>query len=182
MKSTIKGVLFAVAVATLGAGAVGTACAQSTSSAPGAAPAHHMHHGHFRGFGGSSFLGTLLRATRQLSGPYALTTAQQSQIKTILQGARPAHQPGAHPQGLGITVIGDPGNSSYPTAIQNAITAATNRINKDSTLSAEIYNHVLTSGPQGQQGQIETVLASMQAKEQARRAAWAAKHANSGNG
>ena len=34
MKSTIQRVLFAVAVATLGAGAVGTAAAQTSSSAP----------------------------------------------------------------------------------------------------------------------------------------------------
>jgi hypothetical protein len=179
MKSTIQRVLVALAVATLGAGAVGTASAQTSSSAPGTAPPHHGHHGHFRGFGGSPFLGTLLRATKQFSGQYALTTAQQSQIKTILQGARPAHQPGAQPQGLGITVIGDPHNGSYPTAIQNAITAATARINKDSALAAEIYNDVLLPA---QQGQLETVLAAMQAKEQARRAAWAAKHASSGNG
>jgi hypothetical protein len=178
MKSTIQRVVFAVAVATLGAGTVGTACAQ-TSSAPGAAPPHHMHHGHFRGFAGSPFLGTLLRATKQLSGSYVLTGPQQLQIKTLLQGARPAHQPGVQSQGLGITVIGDPGNTSYPTAVQNAITAATNRINKESTLAAEIYNHVLTVA---QQGQLETVLASIQAKEQARRAEWAAKRASNGNG
>jgi hypothetical protein len=179
MKSTIQRVLFAVAVATLGAGTVGTAFAQNNSSAPGAAPTHHMHHGHFRGFGGSPFLGSLLRATKQLSGQYALTGSQQLQIKALLQGARPAHQPGVQSQGLGITVIGNPGNSSYPTAVQNAITAATNRINKESTLAAEIYNHVLTTA---QQGQLQTVLASIQTQEQARRAQWAAKRASSGNG
>jgi hypothetical protein len=178
MKSTIQGVLFAAAVATLGAGAVGTACAQSAPAAPASSAPQQAHHrGHFRHFGGSPFLGTLLRATRQLSGQYVLTSAQQTQIKTLLQGARPARQPGAAPQGLGITVTGDPGNSSYPTAVQDAIAAATNRINKESTLAAEIYSHVLTKP---QQGQLETVLASLQAKEQARRAAWAAKR--SGNG
>jgi hypothetical protein len=179
MKSTIQRVLFAVAVATLGAGTVGTASAQTNSSAPGAAPAHPMHRGHFRGFGGSPFLGTLLRATKQLSGPYVLTSAQQAQIKNLLQAARPAHQPATQAPGLGITVTGDPGNGSYPTAVQNAITAATNRINKESTLAAEIYSHVLTNA---QQGQLEAVLGSMQAKEQARRAAWAAKRASTGNG
>jgi hypothetical protein len=179
MKSTIQRALFAVVVATLGAGTVGTACAQTNSSAPGAAPPHRMHHGHFRGFGGSPFLGSLLRATKQLSGQYALTADQQSRIKTILQAARPAHQPGAQPQGPGITVIGDPGNAGYPTAVQSAIASATTRINKESTLAAEIYSHVLTSA---QQGQLETVLASIQAKEQARRAAWAAKRASTGNG
>jgi len=180
MKSTIQRVLFAVTVATLGAGAVGTACAQSASSAPASSGPQQTHHrGHFRHFGGSPFLGTLLRASKQLSGQYALTTTQQSQIKALLKGARPAHQAGTPAQGLGITVTGDPGNGSYPTAVQNAITAATSRINKESTLAAEIYNHVLTTA---QQGQLETVLASIQAKEQARRAAWAAKHASSGNG
>jgi hypothetical protein len=179
MKSTIQGVLFVAAVATLGAGAVGTACAQSAPAAPASSAPQQAHHrGHFRHFG-SPFLGSLLRATRQLNGQYVLTSAQQAQIKTLLQGARPARQPGAAPRGLGITVTGDPGNSSYPAAVQDAITAATNRINKESTLAAEIYNHVLTKP---QQGQLETVLASIQAKEQARRAAWAAKHASSGNG
>src|ERR1700735_4019684 len=133
MKSTIQGVLFAVAVATLGAGAVGTACAQSAPAAPASSAPQQAHHrGHFRGFGGSPFLGTLLRATRQLSGPNVLTDSQQSQIKTLLQGARPARQSGAPAQGLGIAVIGNPGSTSYPTAVQNAITAATNRINKES--------------------------------------------------
>src|ERR1700728_4162409 len=84
MKSTIRGVLFTVAVATLGAGAVGTACAQSAPAAPASSAPQQAHHrGHFRHFGGSPFLGTLLRATRQLSGQFVLTSAQQAQIKTL---------------------------------------------------------------------------------------------------
>ena len=67
MKSTIQGVLFAVAIATLGAGAVGTACAQSAPAAGTAPPQPTHFHGHFRHFGGSRFLGSLLRATRQLN-------------------------------------------------------------------------------------------------------------------
>jgi hypothetical protein len=171
MKSTIQRALFAVAVAALGAGAVGTAAAQS--SAPGPASTAHGHHGHHR-FGGSPFLATLLRATRQLTGANALTSAQQSQIKTILQGARAAHRPGTSGQGFDLTVIGNPGNSNYATTVNAAAAAASNRIQNDSALAAEIYNHVLNAN---QQGQLQTILTSMQAQAQARRAQWAAQHA-----
>src|SRR5580692_11400785 len=77
MKSTIQGVLFAVAVATLGAGVVGTACAQSAPAAPASSAPQQTHHrGHFGHFGGGRFLGSLLRATRQLN----LTPDQQTSI------------------------------------------------------------------------------------------------------
>ncbi|HEY1900165.1 MAG TPA: hypothetical protein VGG49_10255 [Steroidobacteraceae bacterium] len=172
MKSTIQRALLAVAVASLGAGAVGTACAQSSapaSSGPvaGATPGTH-HHG-FHRFGGSRFVGTLLRATKQLG----LSSTQQASIKSILQAARPAHQPGSQPQGPGMTVLGNPGDPGYAAAIQSAELSARNRLRKETELAGEIYN-VLT-GPQ--QAQLHTVLASMQAQQQARRAQWAAKHA-----
>ncbi len=175
MKSTIQGLLVAVAVATLAAGTVGTACAQTTSSsAPGTAPPQHMHHGHFRGFGGSQVLGSLLRATRQLN----LTPDQQTSIKGILASARQAHQPGAQSQQPAMTVLGNPGDPGFASAVQGAQTAAAGRIQKESALAGQIYA-VLNST---QRQQLPSVLASIQAKQQARRAAWAAKHASSGNG
>src|SRR5579863_8640087 len=67
MKSTIQRVVLAVAVATLGAGALVTASAQTTSSAPVAASPNGHHHGQFRRFGRGRFVGSLLRATQQLN-------------------------------------------------------------------------------------------------------------------
>src|ERR1700722_13978322 len=106
MKSTIQRVLFAVALATLGAGAVGTASAQTTSSAPGAAPQHHFrgHHHHFRG----PLVGPLLKATKHLG----LTAQQQSVIQDYLKAAHQPHQAGAQAQGPGITGLADPGNQN----------------------------------------------------------------------
>ncbi len=170
MKSTIQRVLCAVALATLGAAAVGTASAQTSSSAPGVSPPHHMHGGQFRHFGGSPFLGSLLRATRQLN----LLPAQQASIKTILSTARP-HQPGTQPQRPDITVLGNPGSQGYAAAVQGAQAAASARVLKESTLAEQIYA-VLTKS---QQDELPTVLASIQAKEQARRAQWAGRHATS---
>jgi Spy/CpxP family protein refolding chaperone len=170
MKSTLQRVLFAAAVAALGAGAVGTASAQ-TSSAPGATPPNGGHHGHFRHFGGGQFVGSLLRATRQLN----LSTQQQSDIKSILTNARHDHQGGSdHPA---LTVMGNPSDPGFASAVQGAAANASNQIQRDSALAGQIYG-VLT--PQ-QQKLLPSVLASIQAKEQARRAAWAAKHA-AGNG
>jgi Spy/CpxP family protein refolding chaperone len=166
MKSTIQRVLLAVAVATLGAGAVGTASAQSTSSAPQGPPAHgprgHFHHG------GGRFVGALLRATRQLN----LSQEQQSTIKTILSNARHNHQRGEQPD---LTVVGNPSDPGFAAAVQGAAANASNSVQQDSTLAGEIYG-VLTPT---QQKQLHAALASIQAQQQARRAAWAAKHAAS---
>jgi hypothetical protein len=173
MKSTIQRVLCAVALATLGAGAVGTAAAQTSASAPAATPPQHMHGGHFRRSGGSPFVGSLLRATRQLN----LLPAQQASIKSILAGARGTHQPGTQPQGPDITVIGNPGSQGYAAAVQGAQAAAAARIVKESTVAEQIYAVLSKS----QQDELPAVLASIQAKEQARRAQWASRHAT-GNG
>jgi hypothetical protein len=174
MKSTIQRVLFAAAVVTLGAGALGTASAQTTttpaaapSSAPGANPQQGRHHG-FHHFGGSPFVGTLLRATQQLN----LTVTQQASIKAILKSA---HETGGEHQGPELTVVGDPAHPDFAAAVQSAATGASARVQKESTLAGQIYG-VLTSQ---QQKQLPTVLAAMQAKQAARRAAWAAQHPNS---
>jgi len=168
MNSTIQRVLFAAAVATIGAGAVGTASAQTSSapasSAPGAA--QHGRHGHHH-FGGQ-FVGTLLRATKQLN----LTAQQQSQIKTILEEAHPKHQAGTQPEHPAMTSVGNPADAGYASAVQSAQANATTRIQKETALQAQIYG-VLNST---QKSQLPTVLAAMQAKEQARHAQWAAQH------
>jgi len=182
MKSTIQRVLFAVAVATLGAGAVGTESAQSSSSAPGTSPPHHLRHGHFRHFGGSPFVGTLLQATRQLgkapgTQSLALSTGQQETIKSILTEARPHHQPGSGPKGPGITVLGNPGDPGYSAAVAAAEAAATARIQTQTTLATDIWNVLSTN----QKNALPNILAAIQAKQEARRGQWAAKHAT-GNG
>jgi hypothetical protein len=169
MKSTIQRVLFAVAVATFGAGAVGTASAQTTSSAPGATPEHRMH-GHHHHFGGP-LVGPLLQATKQLG----LTAQQQSVIQGYLKAAHQPHQAAAQPQGPGMTVLADPGNQNYATAVTALQSAASARIAKEQQLAESIYNELNSV----QKTQLPTVLASIQAKEQARRAAWAAKHTTS---
>jgi hypothetical protein len=173
MKSTIQAVLFAVALGTLGGGAVGTACAQSAPAA-GSAPQQQTHfRGHFRRFGGSRFVGSLLRATRQLN----LTPDQQTSIKGIMASTRHTHQAGTQVQQPGMTVLGNPGDPGFAAAVQSAQAAAAGRIQMESALAGQIYA-VLSSA---QRQELPGVLASIQAKEQARRASWAAKH-NSGNG
>jgi hypothetical protein len=179
MKLTFQRAVFAVAVAALGAGAVAMAAAPTSSSAPTTTPSHHLHRGHFRGFRGTPFVGTLLRATRQLGvmqPQLALTQTQQDSIKTILAGER-RHQPGDQPQGPDITVLGDPGSQGYAAAVQDAEAAAQARIQKQSLLAEQIYGVLSTA----QKDQLPTVLASIQAKEQTRRAQWASRHAT-GNG
>ncbi len=172
MKSTIQRALFAVAVATLGAGAVGTASAQTTTTpAPATKGAQHPHHrGHFR-HGGGSFVSSLLRATKQLN----LTTDQQSSIKSILAASGPARGAGTRPQHPALAVMGNPGDRTFASAVQNAQSAASGRVQKDSALAGQIYGVLNTAQRQALPG----VLASIDAKEQARRAAWAAKRASS---
>ncbi len=170
MKSTIQRLLFTLAVATLGAGTVGTAAAQTATAAPSASPTPQLHRGHFRHFGGSRFVGSLLRATQQLN----LTPEQRTNIKTILTNARPAHQPGAQPQQPGLTVLGNPADPGFGGGRAGRPDGCGQPHPEGVTLAGQIYA-VLTPV---QQQQLPTVLASIQAKEQARRAAWAAKHAS----
>jgi hypothetical protein len=170
MKSTVQRLLFSVAVSALGAGAM-TASAQ-TPPAPGATPAHHQHHGEFRRLGEGRFVSTLLRATRQLN----LTPDQKSNIQSILKSARSGLRTGAHGTRPGITVVGNPGDPGFATAVQDAETAATNRIQKESALAGQIYAQLTNA----QQQQLPAVLASIQAQQQARRAQWASKHAGNG--
>jgi Spy/CpxP family protein refolding chaperone len=153
---------------------------------------HHHHgrfhhgHGHFRhaggrfagSFGGAPFVGSLLRATRQLD----LTTAQQDSLRSILQSARPTRQPGAQaqagaqPQRAALTVLGNPGDPGYAAAVQRAEADATSRIQKQSALAGKIYA-VLTPA---QQKQLPQVLASMQSREQSRGGRWGGRRGDNG--
>lgn len=155
-------------------GAAGMVNAQTTApststAATTTAPTggHHRWHGHR----GDLLLGVTLRATKQLN----LTPEQQASIKSILSNAR-AQAKAARASGqsqLDITVLGNPGDPNYATALQSAKTLAANRIQTESELQAQIYN-VLT--PE-QKAQLPAVLASMKAEAAQRRAAWEQEHA-----
>jgi Spy/CpxP family protein refolding chaperone len=167
--------LLVLAVASLGT-AAGVASAQTTTTpstttttAPATGHKWHRHHGGF-------LLGMTLRATKQLN----LTADQQASIKTILSTARAqakaAHAAGTSP--IDMTVLGNPGDANYATALQSAKTLASTRIQNESEIQGQIYN-VLTAQ---QKAQLPTVLASMKAQAAQRRAAWEQKHATGTTG
>ena len=168
--------LLVLAMASIGT-AAGVASAQttttpSTTTAP--ATGGHKWHGHHHG---GFMLGMTLRATKQLN----LTADQQASIKTILSTAR-AQAKAAHAAAgtstVDMTVLANPGDANYATALQTAKTASATRIQNESEIQGQIYN-VLTAQ---QKAQLPTVLASMKAQAAARRAAWEQKHAASTTG
>jgi Spy/CpxP family protein refolding chaperone len=170
--------LLVLAVASIG-GAAGVADAQSTAPATTttntAAPAHggHMWHRHH---GGGLLVGMTLRATKQLN----LTADQQASIKSILTTAR-AQAKAAHASGqapVDMAVLGNPGDPNYATALQSAKTLAATRIQSQSELQSQIYN-VLTAA---QKAQLPTVLATMKAQAQQRRAVWEQRHETGSTG
>ncbi len=154
------------------AGAAGVVGAQTASGSTSTAAAPAPQGGHrWHGHRGGMLLGLTLRATRQLN----LTPEQQASIKTILSNAR-AQAKAAHASGqspVDITVLGNPGDPNYATALQSAKTLAASRIQAESELQGQIYN-VLT--PE-QKAQLPTVLATMKAQHEQRRAAWEQRHA-----
>ena len=162
--------LLVLAMASIGT-AAGVASAQtttpSTTTTTTAPATGHKWHGHHGGF----MLGMTLRATKQLN----LTADQQASIKTILTTAR-AQAKAAHAAGtstVDMTVLANPGDANYATALQTAKTASATRLQNESEIQGQIYN-VLTAE---QKAQLPTVLASMKAEAAARRAAWEQKHA-----
>jgi Spy/CpxP family protein refolding chaperone len=166
--------LLVLAMASLGT-AAGVASAQtSTTPSTTTAPATgHKWHGHHHG---GFMLGMTLRATKQLN----LTADQQASIKTILSTAR-AQAKAAHAAGtstVDMTVLANPGDANYATALQTAKTASATRLQNESEIQGQIYN-VLTAQ---QKAQLPAVLASMKAQAEARRAAWEQKHAASTTG
>ena len=160
---------YAVLAATLASIGLGTVVmAQETSSTSSSTPpaiAGKPHWGHARGAGP---VHTLLRATRQLN----LSADQKQSIKTLMTQAHSQHSGvGAGPD---ITVLGNPGDANFSTAVQSLQSRAASRIQEEGALASSIYN-VLT--PEQKQ-QLPTVLANLKAQGQARRAAWQAQHAS----
>ncbi|HTV51378.1 MAG TPA: Spy/CpxP family protein refolding chaperone [Steroidobacteraceae bacterium] len=164
-----------LAAAALACGAGGIALAQSSvasssSSTTTSAPAGHRH---WRGARHSMLVGTLLRAARQLN----LTDAQKSDIKSLLTQAR-SSQSSTQGRRPDITVLGNPGDSGFAGAIATIKSEQEARLDRESALATSIYQ-VLT--PE-QQKALPGVLAQMQSKFQARRAAWEQRHASSSSG
>jgi hypothetical protein len=120
------------------AGSVGAtlAAAQTPSPTTPPATAPGKHWGHMRG---SMFLGTLLRGTKQLN----LTTDQQTNIKSILAGARAQRLAGGG-NSIDMAVAGNPGDANFANAIQTAKSNAVNRVQQDSDLAVQIYNQLNT--------------------------------------
>ena len=157
-----------VATAAVGAGAA--AAAATTAPAPTAAtapaPAGGNWHQHFHR--GGMLVGMLLRATHQLN----LTAEQQTAIKGILSSARTQRQAAAGSAGFDLMTLANPGDPNYATALQNAKTAAANRLQSQVELQSQIYN-VLTAD---QKAKLPQVLADMKSKAEQRRAAWLQQH------
>ena len=162
--------LLVVAIASLGA-AAGVSYAQSTTSSSTTATttATPAAHGKWHHRGAGFMLGMTLRATRQLN----LTTDQQASIKQILTTAR-AQAKAARAAGpaVDMSVLGNPGDPNYATALQSAKSFASTRIQNESEIQAQVYN-VLTAE---QKAQLPTVLASLKAQAAQRRATWEQNH------
>src|SRR5205814_1221137 len=94
----------------------------------------HWHHRH-----GGMLVGVMLRATHQLN----LTAEQQTAIKDILSSARAQHQADAGSGGVDLLTLANPGDPNYAAALQNAKSAAANRLEQQVQLQGQIYN-VLT--------------------------------------
>ena len=110
-----------------------------------------------------------LRATKQLN----LTAEQQASIKQILTTAHTqAKAARAAGPAVDMSVLGNPGDPNYATALQSAKSLASTRIQNESEIQAQVYN-VLTAE---QKAQLPTVLASLKAQAAQRRAAWEQNH------
>ncbi len=166
-KRTLAPLLIVAAIVSGGAAiAAAAATTTTTPSTTTTTPSgrHHWHHH------GSMLVGMTLRATKQLN----LTTEQQAQIKTILATARSQHKQAAG-QTLDMSVLGNPGDPNYASAVQSAKSMAATRLQNEMELQGQIYN-VLTKE---QKAQLPQVLATMKAQAAQRRAAWQQQHAAS---
>jgi Spy/CpxP family protein refolding chaperone len=171
------GILVA-ALASIGMGTAETAFAQSDTSAtspPSTEPQHHHVPPHAGMTAVAEARSPLLAATVHATHELNLTADQKAQIRMILRTAQEqerVHMQAANP---GMAVLGDPSNPGYSAAIQAMKTNATNRIQQESDFQAQVVN-VLT--PE-QKAKLPNVLASLQAKQEAHRAA-SAEHPPSG--
>jgi Spy/CpxP family protein refolding chaperone len=162
--------LLLVATASVGAGAAFAAAdaTSTTTAASATAPApggRHWHRHH-----GGMLVGIMLRAAHQLN----LTPDQQASIKSILSNARSQRQAAgtAGTNAVDWSVLANPGDPGYATALQSAKTAAAARFQNEVELQSQIYN-VLTAD---QKAKLPQVLAEMKSKAEQRRGAWLQQH------
>jgi Spy/CpxP family protein refolding chaperone len=169
--------MLVAALASIGMGsAVVFAQSSDTTTGTGTGTTGTHHHAdksstqaHEGGMHGHPMLvGATLRATRQLN----LTAAQKTQIKTIMDNAHQQAKANMAEHTPDMSVLGDPSNPGYSAAIQQMKTSAANRIQQESDVQSQIVN-VLT--PE-QKAKLPTVLASMQTKHEAHRAAAGEQH------
>ncbi len=158
------GLLLIAAAVSAGAAAAATQATQATTAAASTPAGRHWHHRHC-----SMLVGTMLRATRQLD----LTAEQQQTIKGILSAARSQHQRSGAAPAVDMTVLANPGDPNYATALQTAKARAASRLQSQIELQGQIYN-VLTAE---QKAKLPEVLADMKTKAAQRRAAWQQQHA-----
>jgi Spy/CpxP family protein refolding chaperone len=164
MKQRVKWLMIALAATGVAGAALGqnsSSPAASDSSSAGTTPAGHWHrHGPGLMVGGG-----LMRALHQLN----LSDQQKASIKTILSSARTAARAQRQNEGApDFTVLSNPGDPNYMTALQDLQTRAANRIQQESQTEQAIYK-VLT--PE-QQAQLPQVLATI-------KASWAGHHSAS---
>src|ERR1700683_1142191 len=152
MKNRTQWLLAALAMTGIAGAVMGQSASSSSGADTGTPGARHWHHGHGMMVGGG-----LLHAFHQLN----LTPAQQQSVHTIL--------PAAHAQfaaerkaggGPDFTVLSNPGDPNYATAMQELQTRMTNRIQEQSQTELAIYKVLTTE----QQQQLPQILAAMKAK------------------
>jgi Spy/CpxP family protein refolding chaperone len=117
----------------------------------------------------------LLHLTVHAAEELHLTAEQKGQIRMIMRNAQEQERVNRSTTRPDIAVLGDPTNPGYSAAIQALKTNATNRVQQESDFQTQVVN-VLT--PE-QKTKLPTVLASMQAKAEAHRAASAEHPAGS---
>jgi Spy/CpxP family protein refolding chaperone len=153
MNNRTKWLMVALAMTGVAGGVVAQTSSSSSGAGTNATPgARHWHHDHRMMLGGG-----LLHAFRQLN----LTPAQQQTVHTILTAAHAQSQAertaGGKPD---FTVLSNPGDPNYSTALQEMQTRMATRLQEQSQTELALYN-VLSKQ---QQAQLPTVLASMKAK------------------
>jgi Spy/CpxP family protein refolding chaperone len=153
MNNRTKWLMVALAMTGVAGGVVAQTSSSSGAGTTAATPdAHHWHHGHRMMLGGG-----LLHAFRQLN----LTPAQQQTVHTILTAAHAQSQAERSAAGKpDFTVLSNPGDPNYSTALQEMQTRMATRLQEQSQTELALYN-VLSKQ---QQAQLPTVLASMKAK------------------
>jgi Spy/CpxP family protein refolding chaperone len=152
MKSRTKWLMVALAMTGIAGAVMGQTAGSSSSGDPGRGDGHHWHHR-----GGMMLTGGLLHAFRQLD----LTPAQQQSVHTILTAAHAQFEAERKAAGKpDFTVLSNPGDGNYATALQALQTQMTNRLQEQSQTEQALYN-VLNST---QKAQLVTVLASMKSR------------------